>query len=133
MHLLGPGWAAKHLGTVYQPTYIGVTMKNAGFRTTVSCRQRQPFTVGGRWFLAEDVVNSEGTREVCVVMRNEKWQHALTGFFLPQGKRHEMFPGVFVTFTDLSQKSRVKLLIEAPEGIPISRGYPRQVKPADMA
>lgn len=105
-------------------------MKNTGFRTTVSCHQRQPFTIGGQWFLAEDVVSSEGTREVCVVTRSKKWKHALTGLFLPQGKRHELFPGVFVTFTDLAQKSRVKLLIEAPEGVPISRGYPRQIAQA---
>jgi len=105
-------------------------MSTSGFRTTVSCHKRQPITVDGKWFLAEDVVSSDGTREVCVVTRNEKLKFSLKGMFLPQGKRHELFPGVFVTFTDLSKKSRVKMLIEAPVGVPIARGYPRQLKAA---
>jgi hypothetical protein len=105
-------------------------MSTSGFRTTVSCHQRQPITVNGRWFLAEDVVTSDGTREVCVVSRNEAMKYALKAIFLPQGARHELFPGIFVTFTDLAKKSRVKLLIEAPEGVPIARGYPRQLKSA---
>jgi hypothetical protein len=105
-------------------------MNQPGFRTTVSCHQREPFTIGGQWFLAEDIISSDGTREVYVVMRNGKWPHSLKGFFLPQGRRHELFPEVFVTFTDLAKKSRVKMLIEAPSGVPISRGYPYEVKTA---
>lgn len=86
--------------------------------------------MAGRWFLAEYVVSSEGKREVCVVSRNEAMKFALKATFLPEGARHEMFPGVFVTFTDLAKQSRVKLLIEAPDGVPIARGYPRQLKAA---
>lgn len=106
-------------------------MSISAFRTTVSCRQRQPITVDGKWFLAEDISSSEGVREVYIVLRDEKkpdsWMWLKT-VYLAQGQRHELFPDVFLTATDLSKKSKVKLLIEAPEGVPIWRGYPRHKK-----
>lgn len=103
-------------------------MTQHGFRTTVSCHKREVLTVGGQWFLAEDVVTSDGSREVLVVSRHTTRQVGLQGRFLAQGFRLEIFPGVFVTFTDIAKKSRVRVLIEAPAGVAISRGYPRQLK-----
>lgn len=101
-------------------------MNSTGFRTTVSCHKRDVLTIGGQWFLAEDVVTSEGTREVLVVTRRSDGPFGLHGRFLAEGHRLEIFPEVFVTFTDISKKSKVRVLVEASEGVPISRGYPRQ-------
>lgn len=106
-------------------------MTQTGFRTTVSCSKRDVITVGGEWFLAEDVVTSEGAREVLVVTRRRAGHLGLQGRFLAQGHRLEIFPEVFVTFTDVSKKSKVRVLIEASEGVPISRGYPRQAVVTD--
>jgi len=103
---------------------------HSGFCTTVSCHKRDVLTVGSKWFLAEDVVSTDGVREVLLVSRNPRSAFALHGKFLGEGVRFEILPDVFVTVKDASKRSKVKLLIEAPRGVPIARGYPRELKSA---
>jgi hypothetical protein len=132
MILLGPGRAAKPPEKRCLINYLKVlTMTLTGFRTTVSCNKRDALTVGGQWFLAEDVVPGGGSRDVLVVTKRSDHKYSLQGRFVAENQRFEVFPGIFVTYTDVSKKSKLKVLIEAPEGVSIMRGFPKKLKGAE--
>lgn len=103
--------------------------KNPSFHTTVSCHKREVITVGGKWFVAEDVSTTDGVREVLIVTKRDDHKFYLKAQYLEEKQRVELFPGVFVTYLDIAKRSRVKLRIEVDKGVTISRGYPRHQAP----
>ena len=97
------------------------------FRSTVSCHKGEPITVDGQYFETEHVYTEDGKRRIIVSASredkpNSHWRRA---HFLFEGQRFEIFPGVFVTYEDAAKRSKVKLRVEAAEGVAIWKGYPR--------
>jgi protein-tyrosine phosphatase len=53
------------------------------------------------------------------IVRKQPDSWLLTSRPLHENERYEVFPGVFITVRDACKQSRLKVLIEAPVGIPI--------------
>lgn len=97
------------------------------FRTTISCHKREPITVDGQYFETVHVYTEAGERRIIVSASredkpNSSWRRA---HFLKEGQRYEIFPGVFLTYEDAAKRSKVRLRIEAEDGVAIWKGYPR--------
>lgn len=65
-------------------------------------------------------------REVLVVTRHPDHAWALAGRSILEHERVEIFPEVFITFTDASKQGWLKVLIEAKRDVKILDGYPYQ-------
>ncbi|WP_299021233.1 hypothetical protein [uncultured Photobacterium sp.] len=94
-------------------------------RQTLKCRD--VISVGDSWFRYEDNYVDDGQREVLIVTprtNNPKGPVWLKPHLARSGDRVEIFKNVFITFTDISKKSRIRLMIEADKSIPITKGYP---------
>lgn len=86
-------------------------MNHQSFRTTVSCHARTHIFVADQWFRVEEVDRQEGDRTALVVTKRGEGLR-LYGRNFVEGERTELFPDVFLTVTDVSKRSKVRLCIE---------------------
>jgi hypothetical protein len=96
-------------------------------------RCKQAVSVGNTWFKIETVIIDDGQREAMIITprldRPEGSGWCNSPKFARSGEKVEVLKNVFVTFLDISKKSRLRLLIEAPSAAQVTMGFPHERKP----
>lgn len=96
-------------------------------------RCKQAVSVGETWFVIEDVIVEDGQRQAMIVTprpnRPKRSGWLSPPRFAATGEKVAVLEGVFVTFIDISKKSRLKLLIETASNARITMGFPYERNP----